>query len=222
MTKVETTNKVNTDTVARPSNSTNAREAILDAALEEFSCYGFQGTSVRNIGKRAQVDFTLITYYFKTKENLWKAVVSRSVERHAEVVLNKMKETENLSPGAKLRARMMSELEFAYSGDSLFKLGMFEIHTDSDRSHWLFDNFIKESQATLVELIKAAQINGEITTGNPLLLARLIQTSIRSLLLGANEFERVEANNHQTEVAKDELWLLFDQVFFANVHKNSG
>src|SRR5438128_918554 len=50
------------------------RRAILDAALNEFAERGFEGASVRRIGERAGLEYTLITYHFKNKDTLWRAV----------------------------------------------------------------------------------------------------------------------------------------------------
>lgn len=48
---------------------------ILDAAEELFSERGFEGTSVRDIAARANVNLAMISYYFGSKEKLLTALV---------------------------------------------------------------------------------------------------------------------------------------------------
>lgn len=50
---------------------------ILDAAEELFARRGLGGASLRKIAKKADVDVSLITYHFKTKDSLFAAVIER-------------------------------------------------------------------------------------------------------------------------------------------------
>ena len=49
----------------------------LEAALEVFSERGFDGATTRDIAARAATNLGLITYYFDSKEKLWRAAVDR-------------------------------------------------------------------------------------------------------------------------------------------------
>lgn len=54
------------------------RDRILAAAREEFAALGYDGTSVRSIGKAAGVDSALVHHYFGTKEQVFAAAVQVS------------------------------------------------------------------------------------------------------------------------------------------------
>ena len=56
------------------------REKLLDAAEKVFSQFGFEGTSVRMINAEAQVDSGAIHYHFRTKQDLFRAVIKRRGE----------------------------------------------------------------------------------------------------------------------------------------------
>lgn len=58
----------------RPEGESFARERILDAAEATFAQHGYAGTSLRQIVERANVTQALVTYYFGTKEALFKEV----------------------------------------------------------------------------------------------------------------------------------------------------
>ncbi len=48
-----------------------AREAILDAAREQFAANGFEGATMRAIAREAGVDPALVSYYFGSKSDLF-------------------------------------------------------------------------------------------------------------------------------------------------------
>ena len=53
------------------------QQKLLDAAIDAFSENGFKGTSTRDIADRAGVHHPLITYHFRNKDLLWRAVADR-------------------------------------------------------------------------------------------------------------------------------------------------
>src|SRR4051794_19823266 len=55
--------------------------ALLDAAEQLFSENGFEGTTTREVVKRAKCNLALISYYFGGKEGLYQAVLVRHFER---------------------------------------------------------------------------------------------------------------------------------------------
>jgi TetR/AcrR family transcriptional regulator len=53
---------------------------ILDAALELFSTYGFRGATVDQIAARAGMSKPNLLYYFRRKEDIYTAVLTRTLE----------------------------------------------------------------------------------------------------------------------------------------------
>ena len=52
---------------------------ILDAALEAFSAFGFRGTTVDQIAARCGLSKPNLLYYFRRKEDIYTAVLERTV-----------------------------------------------------------------------------------------------------------------------------------------------
>ena len=52
-------------------DGTQARQAILDAAREQFAAHGFEGATMRAIARAADVDPALVSYYFGSKSGLF-------------------------------------------------------------------------------------------------------------------------------------------------------
>ena len=72
------------------------RGRVLQAALECFGAFGFEGTSTRAVAERAEVTHTLVLYHFHSKDQLWIATVEHALERYGaelKVTLERAHET---------------------------------------------------------------------------------------------------------------------------------
>ncbi len=58
----------------------NARDRLLEAAIDVFGRDGFEAATTRSITSKAGVNIAAIPYYFDSKEGLYKAVVTHIVE----------------------------------------------------------------------------------------------------------------------------------------------
>jgi TetR/AcrR family transcriptional regulator len=56
------------------------RRTILDAALQVFSAHGFRGATVDRIAERAGLSKPNLLYYFRSKEEIYVAVLSDTLE----------------------------------------------------------------------------------------------------------------------------------------------
>lgn len=62
----------------RPALSTEDR--IINAARETFLKYGYHGTKLQQVAETAKVNKSVIHYYFRTKENLYKAILRKIIQ----------------------------------------------------------------------------------------------------------------------------------------------
>ncbi|RDU67494.1 hypothetical protein CQA53_00230 [Helicobacter didelphidarum] len=53
----------------------NSKKAIIVVATELFSAKGYEATSTREITQKANVNLSMIAYYFKNKEGLYRAIL---------------------------------------------------------------------------------------------------------------------------------------------------
>lgn len=51
------------------------KEKIIDAAIDEFSDFGYQKATIRDISKRAKVNLAAINYHFSSKKELYRNVL---------------------------------------------------------------------------------------------------------------------------------------------------
>jgi AcrR family transcriptional regulator len=86
------------------------REAILDAALEEFAANGFHETSLEGVAGRAGISKALIYEHFASKRDLHEALLSRY--RHQ--LLERVIAASSTPRTAELRLRAGAEAFFAF------------------------------------------------------------------------------------------------------------
>ncbi|MES2330295.1 MAG: TetR family transcriptional regulator [Bacteroidota bacterium] len=69
---------------------TDKKEHIMNAAIELFAEKGFEGSSIRDLASRADVNVAMVNYYFGSKDKLFEAIV----EYKASFMRGKMDEIE--------------------------------------------------------------------------------------------------------------------------------
>ena len=65
-----------------PSRAETTRGVILDAALEEFSAFGFRRSSMESVARRAGVSRATLYTHWRGKGELFRALVERLHEEH--------------------------------------------------------------------------------------------------------------------------------------------
>lgn len=78
---------------------TPKRERILDAAEELFALHGFDGVTLRQIAKEAEVDVALANYHFGKKQDLFEAAFLRRAQVLNDVRLQSLLEAEKRADG---------------------------------------------------------------------------------------------------------------------------
>lgn len=79
--------------------ATDTKTRILDAAEKLFATQGFEATSLRQITAAARVNLAAVNYYFGTKDQLIRAVLSRRITAINEKRLQMLEAAEAASPG---------------------------------------------------------------------------------------------------------------------------
>jgi AcrR family transcriptional regulator len=65
-----------------------ARDRLLAAALDQFTCRGYAATSVRELCEAAGVTKPVLYYYFKSKEGLYLQLMHDTYERFEAILMN--------------------------------------------------------------------------------------------------------------------------------------
>ncbi|ALX48373.1 forespore capture DNA-binding protein RefZ [Lentibacillus amyloliquefaciens] len=79
------------------------KQKVIDAASSLFFQNGFHGTSVRDIAGKADVNVSLISYYFKSKQGLLEYAVIQYYEAYLEAIEISLEENKSLLPLEQLK-----------------------------------------------------------------------------------------------------------------------
>jgi len=91
----------------------NTAQKLLDASELLFAEYGYEGTALRPIAEAAGEHVGLMTYYFKTKEQLFDTVVHR---RAAEMHRQRLAALKEVSFEARTPLQLIRAIIWAYCG----------------------------------------------------------------------------------------------------------
>jgi AcrR family transcriptional regulator len=130
------------------------REEILNGARDLFERFGFKKTTMEDIARQIGKSKSALYYYYKTKEEIFEAVILNDIAASQTLVAEAVKKEE--SAASKFRVLFTSLLEGVKQKAN--KFGIFK--TDLYENHYLFDNIIKKRDSYIEELIKDILILG--------------------------------------------------------------
>jgi AcrR family transcriptional regulator len=157
--------------------SPQGRARILKSALAVFAEFGFAGASTREIARRADVTQPSIGYFFRSKEELWKATIENVFAE-----LNTTLDAAVSTQGSLTEQRRRIVVAFVRFAATNPEWSMYNVHEGlqtGERSRWLAQNWIQPLALRLFE-----GLTGETWpqgNGPPVLEA----LSLVSLLAGA-------------------------------------
>jgi TetR/AcrR family transcriptional regulator len=132
-------------------------ERILDAALEVFAAYGFRGARIDQIAAAAGLSKPNLLYYFRTKDELYTAVLRRTLE----MWLDPLRELDERSdPREALSAYIARKLAYSRSHPTASRLFAMEMLQGAP----LLGQALTGQLADLVEA-KSRTIQGWIAEG---------------------------------------------------------
>ena len=145
---------------AASSSRIETPEKILSAALEAFSEMGFEGARTRDIAARAKVTLGLVQYHFGTKDELWKAAVTRAFEEMESGLESVIDESAHMDQRAVLQAMIHAHVYFVAHHTEFIRIMHDEGKRSGPRMRWLTDNHVKPLFAKVLPLIEGAQKDG--------------------------------------------------------------
>jgi len=141
---------------SRAQQRADTRERIVDAAVEAFAERGFRGASTRDIAGRARTNQGLITYHFRSKDELWKAAVDRVFGWLEKSLGEQLSGYEIDDPRELAREAIRAYVRFTAAHPELFRLMVDEGNVSDDRMKWLVDVHVKPRFENMVGRIALA------------------------------------------------------------------
>jgi AcrR family transcriptional regulator len=179
---------------------------ILDAGRTVFSRDGFEASSVEDVAAEAGIAKGTVYLYFKSKEELYLAVLLRDIKAYAANSRARMEQAPTLRD--KIEAYFRARMEYGRANKDFLRIylteyaGMCAIKPISQEMRTLQLDNLKH----LTGLIKTAIRRGEIRRVPPAALAAKVSDIARGLmerqLLGWKEFQV----KNEVAFAADLLW----------------
>jgi TetR/AcrR family transcriptional regulator len=127
----------------REQQRTATRERIVQAALEAFAEKGFRGASTRDIARRAGTNQGLITYHFRSKDELWRAAADRIIGMLEKSLGERLAGLASDDPRERAREAIRAYVRFAAAHPELFRLMVDEGKNSEERMQWLVDTHLR-------------------------------------------------------------------------------
>lgn len=179
-------------TNTRKIQAEEVKSKIILAGLSVFSAQGFDGASLPQIAKLANVSVPLVIYHFKNKQSLWQATVEHAVERfdlELELLMREVNSaTEQLSQIIRALVRVSTEFP------EFHRLMLLESHKDSDRLNWLCERFANKHNKMMLGVIKRAQAEGTVSKIDSQRLLHAI-VGMATISSQAAEFNKITGKN---------------------------
>jgi TetR/AcrR family fatty acid metabolism transcriptional regulator len=163
-----------------PQRMQDRYDAILDAAKGAFADKGFEGTSIADIARIAQISDGLVYRYFRNKRELLYEVLRKFYEH---ILLDlETQAFKHDAFSARLEALIRRHLEVFVSDTDLCRLFISEVRTASDYEGSSIQELNRLYTSVLVRIVKDAVKTGEVRPEvNPKLLRDVIFGAIEHL-----------------------------------------
>ncbi len=130
------------------------RQKIIRSATKLFAKKGLNGTSVREISRKASVNLAAINYHFQSKEQLYREIVShhfqRLVEHIAQLDQQKIDDEESY-----IERFVEHNLDLLFHGDREMEcIVARELGTFSNQGHYLTQSFFQTALSSLTKRIQ--------------------------------------------------------------------
>lgn len=194
--------------------SIESRISILEAALAEFAEKGYDATSIRSIGERAGLHFTLVTYHFKNKRRLWEAVIGHFFEEMNDRWQAEMATMQSDDPFERLRHQFQSFLIFSVKYPNFHKALLQENRSNSPRLEWVIKYFVKPIMDATIPNISKSQRDGKIIESDYTLFYYMLLGACSGLSMMAGEIGEISDIDPESDETILEYWNIIDSIVF--------
>jgi AcrR family transcriptional regulator len=176
----------------RQPRASATREALLNAALQEFAAHGFTGASTRAIAARAGTHQPQINYHFESKDALWRAAVDHVFERlDALLAEHELPAPRPRSLRAAFAAHVGAFVHAAAALPELNRIMVQEATSDSDRLAWIVDRHVRARFEAITSAWSELRARGDVPDIDPTIVYYSIVGAASLVYVNAPEARRL-------------------------------
>jgi len=180
---------------AEQERSLHTKNKILSAALSEFASTGFDGVSTRAIAKKAEVNHTLISHHFGSKEALWKATAKLCFEIYSEHNFEKRRNMQDAEAPTLIRVLLKDSIRFCANYPDIHHFLIQANQGDSERLDWFVENYLRTIYDEELDIIRRAQKLGLAPQGDSMHIRYLLLGAATSIYTFAPQFTRLSGSD---------------------------
>ncbi|MGE5261526.1 MAG: TetR/AcrR family transcriptional regulator [Actinomycetota bacterium] len=198
--------------VKRRERKDTRPQEIVAAAFEEFAAHGYAGTRLEDVATRARVSKGLPYLYFKTKEELFKAVVRSVISAHFDTIREQMEKTE-LPVEAFLKGPFLAFVQELVCSKRAFiaRLLIAEGHKHPELTQFYYEQVVSRGIETLTRLIERGIERGEFKPTKLRDYPQLLIAPMLTAIIWRGLFERYR-HLDTDELLKTNIELLTDAI----------
>jgi TetR/AcrR family transcriptional regulator len=149
-------------TKAPQKRAEDVRRRVLDAALECFGAFGFDGTSTRAVAAQAGVTHTLVIYHFGSKEELWLKMMENALTTYRENISANLDTSEDRPAAETLRIFIEQFVRLSARHPQMHRIMTMDGNQESARMNWVIDNHLRDHYMRIRDLIRQGQAEGTV------------------------------------------------------------
>jgi AcrR family transcriptional regulator len=136
------------------------KEKIIDAAVRLFQTQGYDGTSVRDIASKANVNVALVSYHFGGKKGLYEDLMTQFLEGYLQVIKEEVDKT-FASIKDQLLSLVKALLEYQTTNHFVARMVHREMTMDSVLVRELMSTYLRKEKHDLDGLVRVGMKRGE-------------------------------------------------------------
>jgi AcrR family transcriptional regulator len=191
------------------------RQEILEAAIKLFAKKGFNGTTTRDLAAEAQVNEAIIFRHFKTKQDLYRAILEDRLSRSQDFPCSELEAHEAADEREFLELIGLRFLEKHERDTTFMRLMLFS----ALEGHELSDMFLAEmaSRAPVAKYLKRRMSEGAIRRMDPYLAAR----AFFGMFISYVQLQEIFGQKKTQRFANDDVARSFVSIFLTGVKKQA-
>ena len=175
----------------RQRRSVDTRNRIIGAALKEFAAKGYEGAATRSIAASANVQHTLVTYHFGSKEGLWKATIGHVGELLRHRLEGRLSGLRGVDDATVLYLYLEEFVQFSAEVPEFSWVMANVASHPSQLLDWILENGVRTGFARTADLIRSAQKSGHFVPGEPKYLYYLFIGMVTRIFMLSAEVEAI-------------------------------
>lgn len=185
---------------------TDKKTHIINSAIELFAEKGFEGTSIRDLAAKADVNVAMVNYYFGSKEKLFEAMVEERLS-YTRGVLDEIVKNESYSDIEKIEKIIDTYIGKLFTNRKFHRVLHQEIMlSNREALKDAIANILYPNTLLIKSVIERGVKKGSFKKVDPPLVIATIMGTINQLLLSKTLCNRL--------LAKDESYIPYDDPRF--------